>query len=157
MPFALVAAALAVPAVFTIYLYDVNEWEDQPVPVVLAALVASARLGAALIWVIDRVLLDTDRSARVRRRRLARPDACVVLGVVAPLVALAVSLLGPLWLAARPRFDDMIDGLTFGVVSGAAYAAGETLMMHRDVIRAGRDHAATAPCCGCRSSPTPRS
>ena len=28
----------------------------------------------------------------------------------------------------------MIDGLTFGAVSGAAYAAGETLMAHRDVF-----------------------
>jgi hypothetical protein len=136
VPFALVAAALAVPAVFTIYLYDVNEWDDQPVPVVLGSLVAAASLGAALIWAIDRFLLDTtdglgfgDTGAPVR--------TILVLGVIAPIVALVVSLVGPIWLAAKPRFDDMIDGLTFGVVSGAAYAAGETLMMHRDVIGAG--------------------
>ncbi len=85
---------------------------------------------------IDKVLLDTtDRLGFGGGDFPVR--TVVVLGVVAPLVALAVSLLGPLWLAARPRFDDMIDGLTFGVVSGAAYAAGETLMMHRDVIGAG--------------------
>jgi hypothetical protein len=136
VPFALVAAALAVPAVFTIYLYDVNEWDDQPVPVVLAALIASAGLGAGLIWAIDRFLLDTTDQLGFGDGALA-VRSILVLGVVAPIVALAVGLAGPLWLAAKPRFDDMIDGLTFGVVSGAAYAAGETLLMHRDVIGAG--------------------
>jgi hypothetical protein len=133
VPFAIVAAALAVPAVFTIYLYDVNEWDDQPVPVIAATLAASGVLGAGLIWVVDRVLLDaTDRLGFGDSSGAAR--TVVALGVVAPLVALVVSLVGPLLLAARPRFDDMLDGLTFGVVSGAAYAAGETLMLHRDVI-----------------------
>jgi ribosomal protein L40E len=131
--FALVAAALAVPAVFTIYLYDVNQWEDQPVPVVLGCIVISGALGAAATWAVRRVLLDTgerggfgDHAVDVR--------SVVVLGVVAPLVALVLSLAAPLWLASRPRFDDMIDGLTFGAVSGATLAAGETLMAHRDVF-----------------------
>jgi ribosomal protein L40E len=136
VPFALVAAALAVPTVFTIYLYDVNEWDDQPLAVVLAALIASAGLGAALIWAIDRFLLDTTDALGFGDSGLP-VRSVLVLGVVAPIVALAVSSVGALWLAAKPRFDDMIDGLTFGVVSGAAYAAGETLMMHRDVIQAG--------------------
>ena len=136
VPFALVAAAVAVPTVFAIYLYDVNQWDDQPVPVVLASIVASAALGAGLIWLIDTMLLDPadqigfgDSGLPVR--------TIVVLGAVAPIVGLVVSVIGPLWLASRPRFDDMIDGLTFGVVSGAAYAAGETLMMHRDILQSG--------------------
>lgn len=136
VPFALVAAAIAVPAVFAIYLYDVNEWDDQPVPVVLASIVASGVLGAGALLLLDRLLLEpTDRLGFGRDGLPIR--TIVVLGVGAPLIALAASLLGPLWLAARPRFDDMIDGLTFGVVSGAAYASGETLMMHRDVWQAG--------------------
>ena len=136
VPFALVAAAFAVPAVFTIYLYDVNEWDDQPVPVVLGSIVASGVLGAGLFWLIERSLLDTadqlgfgDNGLPVR--------SIVVLGVVAPIVGLVVSVVAPIALASRPRFDDMIDGLTFGVASGAAYAAGETLMMHRDILQSG--------------------
>lgn len=143
VPFALVAAALAVPAVSAIYLYDVNEWDDQPVSVVLTTVVASGVFGAGAIWLIDRLLLDpTDQVGFSRAGLPVR--TIVVLGVVVAVVALAISLVGPIWLAARPRFDDMIDGLTFGVVSGAAYAAGETLTMHRDVVRAGevnRDNA----------------
>ncbi len=131
--FALVAAALAVPAVFTIYLYDVNEWEDEPVPVVLASLVAS---GAARRGSDVGAAPAAARCRRYRRVRRHGTDvrSVVILGVVAPLVALVLGLVGPLWLASRPRFDDMIDGLTFGAVSGAAYAAGETLMAHREVF-----------------------
>ena len=130
--FALVAAALAVPAVFTIYLYDVNEWDDEPVPVVLACLVASGLLGVAAMWGLRRLLLDAGDTAGFGGGTDVR--SVVTLGVVAPIVALALGLVGPLWLASRPRFDDMIDGLTFGAVSGAAYAAGETLMAHREVF-----------------------
>ena len=57
VPFALVAAAAAVPVVFTIYLYDVNEWEDEPIPVVVATLGAGAALGALAALFVDRVLL----------------------------------------------------------------------------------------------------
>lgn len=45
--FALVTAAFVVPVVFIVYLYDVNLWEDQPVPVVLGTVVLSAILAIA--------------------------------------------------------------------------------------------------------------
>lgn len=133
VPFALVAAALAVPAVFTIYLYDVNEWEDQPVPVVLGCIVSSGLLGAVAIWALRTGLLDTGERVGFGGSTFDLRTV-VILGVLAPLLALVLSLVGPLWLASRPRFDDMIDALTFGAVSGAAFAAGETLMIHRQVF-----------------------
>jgi hypothetical protein len=136
LSFALVAAALAVPTVFTIYLYDVNEWEDEPVPVVLACIVVSGLLGAAAMWGLRRLVLDASGSAGFAGDG-SDVRTIVVLGIVAPLLALVLALGGPLWLASRPRFDDMIDGLTFGAVSGAAYAAGETLMAHRRVLAGG--------------------
>ena len=72
--FAVVTAAAAVPVVVTIYLYDVNEWDDEPLPVVLACLVSSGLLGAATSWVLG---ARTDRLRRGgpprRRRSAARP------------------------------------------------------------------------------------
>jgi hypothetical protein len=141
LSFALVAAALAVPTVFTIYLFDVNEWEDEPVPVVLACIVVSGLLGTAAMWGLRRLVLDASGSAGFAGDG-SDVRTVVVLGIVAPLLALVLALGGPLWLASRPRFDDMIDGLTFGAVSGAAYAAGETLMAHRQVLASGTDGAA---------------
>jgi hypothetical protein len=37
-------------------------------------------------------------------------------------------------LASRPAFDDLMDGLTFGVVSGVTYAAVQTLTVNWEVI-----------------------
>ena len=39
-------------------------------------------------------------------------------------------------LAARDAFDDMIDGLTFGVAAGTAYAAFETVIVYSSVFTA---------------------
>jgi hypothetical protein len=132
--FALVAAAAAVPTVFAIYLYDVNEWDDQPVPVVLGCIVAALAQGAAATWALGEYVLDDAGAAVGFGEHGVDSRTVVVLGVVAPLLALMLSMLGPLWLASRPRFDDMIDGLTFGAVSGAAYAAAQTLTAHRDAF-----------------------
>lgn len=132
--FAVVAAALAVPAVFAVYLYDVNEWDDQPVPVVLGTIVLAGALGAAAIRLVEALVLEPatrltlDTASGASRSILA-------FGVIAPLLAVIAGLIGPVWLASRPRFDDLLDGLTFGAVAGAAYAAGETLVMHRGVLR----------------------
>jgi hypothetical protein len=41
---------------------------------------------------------------------------------------------GPTLLAARPAFDDLIDGLTFGVASGATFAAAETFVLNRHLF-----------------------
>lgn len=141
-PFAIVAAAAAVPALFAVYLYDVNEWDDQPVPVVAATLAAGAVLGAAGAVIVDRLLLapaDTVGLGRALDTGGGDARRVVVTGVVAPLLALVLAALGPLWLASRPRFDDLLDGLTFGAVAGAAYAAGETLIAHRGLLAWGRD------------------
>ena len=85
---------------------------------------------------IEQVLLGADErlgvGAAIDGGFQIRP--VLVYGVVTPLVAVVLGLLAPLVLASRPRFDDMIDGLTFGAVSGAAYAAGDTLMAHRGVL-----------------------
>ena len=40
-------------------------------------------------------------------------------------------------LARRPEFDDLMDGLTFGVVSGVAYASFDTIVRHWDLLTGG--------------------
>ena len=40
-------------------------------------------------------------------------------------------------LASRPQFDDLMDGLTFGVISGVAYACFDTLVRHWDLLTGG--------------------
>jgi hypothetical protein len=50
LPVAIMIAAFAIPIVYILYLYDVNLWEDEPVPVVAAAFVVTGVLAAVFTW-----------------------------------------------------------------------------------------------------------
>lgn len=135
LAFAFAAAAVVVPVAYLVYLYDVNEWEDQPIPVVLAtvALAALAAAGFTLFW--QEILLGAETLVRGRPggttfdgRRL------LVVGVLVPIGAMVLAQVGPTFLASRPAFDDLIDGLTFGIASGATFAAVETLVVNRNLF-----------------------
>jgi RsiW-degrading membrane proteinase PrsW (M82 family) len=132
LPFAFATAAVVVPVVYLLYLYDVNEWEDQPVPVVLATVGVALLLGAVftLGW---RELIYDDGLARAGRSGIQLEDL-LVLCLLVPIVGEILKQIGPLVLASRPKFDDLIDGLTFGVAAGAAFAAAETFILNKDII-----------------------
>ncbi len=139
LPFALVTAAFVVPVVYIVYLYDVNMWEDEPVRVVLAAFVLSAVLGLAFTALWASVFHGGDAVSLSRKADSFDVLALVIPGVVAPVIAVLLMLIGPVILASRPAFDDLMDGLTFGVVSGVAFAAAETLVLNWTLIKTGLD------------------
>jgi hypothetical protein len=62
--------------------------------------------------------------------------ALLIFAVLLPVVAEVAKNLFAVLLAARPQFDDMIDGLTFGVAAGTADAAFETIVVYRSVFTA---------------------
>jgi RsiW-degrading membrane proteinase PrsW (M82 family) len=63
-----------------------------------------------------------------------RWSSLLVLVLLVPVVGEVLKQVGPLVLASRPQFDDMIDGLTFGVAAGAAFAAAETIVLNRGLF-----------------------
>ena len=63
-----------------------------------------------------------------------RWSSLLVLVLLVPIVGEVLKEVGPLVLASRPQFDDMIDGLTFGVAAGAAFAAAETIVVNRGLF-----------------------
>jgi hypothetical protein len=132
--FAFVAAACTVPILYTIYLLDVNVWEDQPAPVLVLVGGLSAVLGALLAWLVRTSTLLGDlgfsRSlvGELSIRRL------VVLGVGWAVVAVGAMQIGPVLLASRDRFNHLLDGLTFGVLAGSAFLAGDTLVAQRGAL-----------------------
>jgi RsiW-degrading membrane proteinase PrsW (M82 family) len=134
LPFALVAAALLIPVVYILYLYDVNMWEDQPVLVVAGAALLSGALalGFTLLW-REWLFHDIAVASNLRLGEL-RVEEALVFGLLVPVVATLLMQIGPVLLASRPQFDDLLDGLTFGVVSGVSFAAVETLVTHGSVI-----------------------
>ena len=136
LAFAFVAAALVVPAIYVVYMYDVNEWEDQPVAVVLGTIGAAAALGVGFTFLWHAGLLG-DEVAPVDFGQGAggvRWSTLLVLVLLVPIVSELLKQVGPLLLASRPQFDDMIDGLTFGVAAGASFAAAETIVVNRSLF-----------------------
>ncbi len=137
LAFAFVAAALVVPAVYVVYMYDVNQWEDQPLGVVLGAIGAAAALGVGFTFLWHAGLLGNDLSPVDFDGNGAggiRWSSLLVLVLLVPIVGEVCKQVGPILLARRPAFDDMIDGLTFGVAAGAAFAAAETIVVNRGLF-----------------------
>jgi RsiW-degrading membrane proteinase PrsW (M82 family) len=137
LAFAFVAAAVVVPAIYVVYLYDVNQWEDEPLGVVLLAMGAAAALGVGFTFLWHAGILDSNISSMSFNGNDAggiRWSSLLVLVLLVPIVGEVLKEVGPLILASRPKFDDMIDGLTFGVASGAAFAAAETIVVNRGLF-----------------------
>lgn len=132
--FALVTAAVLVPVVFILYLYDVNLWEDQPIPVVIGAVVLSAALGVGLVLLLRLPAIADLVGFAPTTGAGFTPGAFVVLCIATPIIGVILMLIGPVVLASRPAFDDLMDGLTFGVVSGVSFAAATTITVNWTII-----------------------
>lgn len=142
LPIAVAAAAFLVPVCYLVYIYDVNLWEDAPVVVVLGLFVVTGALSVLVSLVFFRWVFENEFLSFVAGGprggigTLSLP-ALLVFAVLLPLVAEVVKNLPAVLLARLPQFDDMIDGLTFGVAAGTAYAALETLVVFSSVFTDG--------------------
>jgi len=137
VPLALMVAAFAIPIVYIVYIYDVNLWEDHPILVTLLAFVFTFVLGVGwtLLW----------QQLRGTKAMVALPDAAqpfhtqgfLVMVLLVPVAGEVIRQIGPVVLASRQEFDDLMDGFSFGVISGVAYAAAETLVLYWSMLQIG--------------------
>jgi len=137
VPIAVMIAAFAVPVVYIVYLYDVNLWEDEPVTVTGAAFLLTLVLSIG--WTLAWVAMGGHSPVIQITAGVGGPTVLgfLIAGVLAPVVGELIREAGPIFLASRPKFDDLMDGLTFGVISGVAYATGDTLVKHWALITGG--------------------
>lgn len=146
LPIAVLIAAFAMPIVYIVYLYDVNMWEDEPLLVTGLAFLLTAVLGGGWTWLWLTLRGPLAPSASWGD---AAPAPSVlgflIVAVLAPVVGEAIRQLGPILLAARPEFDDLMDGLTFGVISGVGFATADTLVKHWPLITGGYAGVSDAP------------
>jgi len=141
LPIAVLVAAFAVPIVYIVYLYDVNLWEDEPVRVTGLAFALTGVLAAAFtaLWTFLRGTPPYATPTLEGSLSIAPSVGTFLLvALIVPLVGEAIRQLGPILLARRPEFDDLMDGLTFGVVSGVAYSCFDTIVRHWDLLTSGR-------------------
>ena len=137
VPLALTVAAFAIPIVYIVYLYDVNLWEDQPIPVTMLAFGLTFVLGIG--WTIVWQILDGENPMVAVPGLAPAFDfrGFLVAVLLAPVVGEVIRQVGPLVLASRKEFDDLMDGFTFGVIAGVAYASAETLVLYWSLLKVG--------------------
>lgn len=140
LPIAVVLAAFAIPVVYIVYLYDVNLWDDHPVVVTGLAFALTLGLGigfTALWW--GALTPSGPPIASAGGQSLMAPGLAglLVVAVLVPVVGELLRQIGPVLLASRPRYDDLLDGASFGVISGVAFATADTLVRHWPLISGG--------------------
>ncbi|OYN89851.1 PrsW family glutamic-type intramembrane protease [Parenemella sanctibonifatiensis] len=138
LPFAVMLAAFSIPIVYIVYMYDVNLWEDEPIPVTALTFVLTGALTVA--WTLAWLMLRNDAPVLPGIDGLSAGPTVqgfLVTALLVPIVGEAIRQVGPLILASRPEFDDLMDGLTFGVISGVAYACFETIVLHWPLVTGG--------------------
>lgn len=143
LPPAVMIAAFLLPATYLVYAHDVELWEERP-GATLGALYLITAAGAAVVSVFFFRWVGEDAFAGLLFANADRAGLAglsiggiLLFGVALPVASEIVRQIGPIVLARQPRFDDMIDGFTFGVASGAAYAAFETIIAFGVMFTAG--------------------
>lgn len=128
VPLAIVLAALLVPALYLWYFFAVAIYREEPLAVLVGTFVAGLVLGAVLSLALYTPLQHQSAASLLPGRGPA-PGYLLLAGIVFPLVALALMLVGPvLLLLTRPRFDELLDGLAFGAASGLGFAAAQSVI-----------------------------
>ncbi|MGY4721237.1 PrsW family intramembrane metalloprotease [Naumannella cuiyingiana] len=140
LPIAVLLAAFAIPIIYIVYLYDVNLWDDHPVQVTALAFALTfvLALGFTLVWWVWLGGSGTRPLPGGLGGTLGPTiGGLLIVAVVVPVIGEVLRQVGPLLLASRPRFDDLLDGTTFGIISGVAYATADTLVRHWPLVTGG--------------------
>lgn len=123
---AVATAALAVPCLYLLYLYEVEVYEDEPVWVIGWTLLVGSVLGIAWAFlsgplVTQTLILNVSQGPHL--------GAVVLAGVIVPLVAQVLMLGGALVIyLTRPRFKEALDGFTFGAAGALAFTFWTTVI-----------------------------
>lgn len=127
-PVALIVAALAVPLVMILYLHTVDVYEDEPVRV-LGFTAAWGAIAGLAVGAVGRLIADPNPVG-------GGPDL-LARGVILPIVGLALAAVGPLLLLRFRKFNDVLDGTTFGAVAGVWFVGAQALASGVELIAGG--------------------
>jgi len=124
---ALLTAALILPVLYLLYLYEVEVYEQEPLLVIASTFVAGAALGFAYTFVLGHLISATLNGTA---------QGPFITGVLLPVVAQVLMVAGPLLLIGRAHFDEVLDGMTFGVASALGFTLAAVLTGYWHVLTA---------------------
>jgi len=118
---ATIAAVFLLPVLYLLYVYEVEVYDSEPWLLIAATMVAGAILGYAFTSLTGGTVSGLEISGDVGSNIL-------FAGVVIPIVAQALMLVGPLFLYFyRPGLREPLDGLTFGAASALGFTLATML------------------------------
>ena len=131
-PVALMAAALLLPLLVALYLVDVNVYGDEPVWALSLTMVWGAVAGVGF-GLLALAVAPSAASVVVN----GTSHYLVVQGLILPFCGFFVLLLGPLVLLRYQHFNAVLDGVTFGASTGAAFSGAQAITYSAHLIGAG--------------------
>jgi RsiW-degrading membrane proteinase PrsW (M82 family) len=131
-PIGLIAGAVLVPTLAILYFYDVDVYEDEPLRVVALTLLWGAATGIGWAFLVRAV---SPTGARLFAE--TGGHQFLTRGIVLPLLSVALMLAGPLILLPYRRFNDALDGATFGAASAVAFTGGALIVHAFDTLADG--------------------
>lgn len=129
-PVALASAAVLVPLLMVLYLWDVDIYENEPLWVI----------GATMLWgVVAGVAYGILLRGLPSAVGFGRIDVggTLVVGVGLPLLEGALMIAGPLLLLRWKSFNDVLDGATFGAASAVAFSGTHLIVQSLAMFSAG--------------------
>jgi ribosomal protein L32 len=132
LPIAMIAAAVFLPLLTLLYLYDVNVYEAEPLRVIGLTMLWGVAVGVG-VGLLTRGVTSTGAAYLTQSRGTTVVDQ----GILLPLLGLALTLAGPLALLRYRHFNDVLDGAAFGAAAGAAFAGAEVITYGFSILSGG--------------------
>lgn len=131
-PLALVVAAVLTPLLLILYLWEVDLYEDEPLNV-LGVTIAWGAAAGVVVGFLSKAVVDADAgfSFEISGHDLAWR------GILIPLISVALMFAGPLILLPYRKFNDVMDGATFGAACAVSFVGAELLTHASDFLAGG--------------------
>ncbi|HZT96113.1 MAG TPA: PrsW family glutamic-type intramembrane protease [Chloroflexota bacterium] len=118
-------AALVVPLLYLIYLYEVDVYEDEPLIVIGSTFILGLLIG--IPWALYTGHFSTD--TLVANATFGAPLwKILAYGPGLSLAAQALMLVGCLVIYARKRYDEVLDGFVFGAAGALGFTLAVTVV-----------------------------
>jgi hypothetical protein len=121
-PLAIVASAVLTPLLVVLYLYDVDVYEDEPISVIAFTMVWGVAAG-----IVAGLLAKAFASSGAALLERSSGSTTLTLGVLMPVISVALMIAGPLLLLPRKNFNDVLDGATFGGAAAVCFAGAQLI------------------------------
>lgn len=129
-PIALASAAVLVPLLMVLYLWDVDIYEDEPLWVIGATMLWGFVAGVAYGWLAQGLPSPSGFGG-------VDVSQTLISGVGLPILEGALMIAGPLLLLRWKMFNDVLDGATFGAASAVTFSGTHLIVQSLPIFSAG--------------------